>query len=284
MQRGQAPGKWKRICSPGGRTRRNRPADAPGVIWSSRARARRRCCGCSRGGRGTRSAGPAQRWEAKAPAPHHTKKNTAVMPSTSSSPIRLLSETQEEARLPDVQQEVLDALEALGLDRLKAALLAAGLKCGGTLHERAARLWSTRGRDRADWDPKVFVKGAAAPLCPSPTNSSDAETIASSDAPAAFRPAVPPPPLRQRPNPLHLPPPRGRAESVSSDLSEDNEACRRRRSSRWRNRRNISRPRRRVAGYQRRLLRLPLSSVYGTGVSCVFKVFLCQNYDSHPQV
>ncbi len=35
--------------------------------------------------------------------------------------------------------------QALGLDRLKAALMALGVKCGGTLQERAARLWSLRG-------------------------------------------------------------------------------------------------------------------------------------------
>ena len=50
------------------------------------------------------------------------------------------------------------SLEALGLDRLKAALLALGLKCGGTLRDRAERLLSTRGKDRADWDPKILAK------------------------------------------------------------------------------------------------------------------------------
>ena len=40
-------------------------------------------------------------------------------------------------------------LEGLGLDRLKAALMAAGLKCGGTLKERAARLFSVRGLEPA---------------------------------------------------------------------------------------------------------------------------------------
>jgi len=36
-------------------------------------------------------------------------------------------------------------LEALGLDRLKAALMAEGLKCGGSLSERAERLISIKG-------------------------------------------------------------------------------------------------------------------------------------------
>ena len=54
--------------------------------------------------------------------------------------------------------ESAEALEALGLDRLKSALMAAGLKCGGTLRDRAERLLSTRGKDRADWDPKILAK------------------------------------------------------------------------------------------------------------------------------
>ena len=42
-----------------------------------------------------------------------------------------------------------DELMALGLNRLKDALLAMNLKCGGTLQERADRLWSVRGKK---WD------------------------------------------------------------------------------------------------------------------------------------
>lgn len=34
---------------------------------------------------------------------------------------------------------------SLGLDRLKSALQALDLKCGGTLEERAKRLFSTKG-------------------------------------------------------------------------------------------------------------------------------------------
>ena len=40
------------------------------------------------------------------------------------------------------------ALEALGLDTLKAELRRCGAKCGGTLAERAARLFALRGRRR----------------------------------------------------------------------------------------------------------------------------------------
>lgn len=49
-------------------------------------------------------------------------------------------------------------LEALGLDRLKCELMALGLKCGGTLQERAARLFSVRGLSRDQIDPALFAK------------------------------------------------------------------------------------------------------------------------------
>uniref|UniRef100_A0A6J0T0W5 Replication stress response regulator SDE2 n=1 Tax=Pogona vitticeps TaxID=103695 RepID=A0A6J0T0W5_9SAUR len=49
-------------------------------------------------------------------------------------------------------------LEALGLDELKCELMALGLKCGGTLQERAARLFSVRGLSRAQIDPALFAK------------------------------------------------------------------------------------------------------------------------------
>jgi hypothetical protein len=54
--------------------------------------------------------------------------------------------------------ETASALEKLGLDRLKSALLAIGAKCGGTLKDRASRLFSTKGRDRIGWDPKILAK------------------------------------------------------------------------------------------------------------------------------
>ncbi|XP_078593256.1 splicing regulator SDE2-like [Branchiostoma floridae x Branchiostoma japonicum] len=49
-------------------------------------------------------------------------------------------------------------LESLGLDRLKAGLLALGLKCGGTLQERAARLFSVKGLERHQYDPALLAK------------------------------------------------------------------------------------------------------------------------------
>lgn len=49
-----------------------------------------------------------------------------------------------------------EELASLGLDRLKSALMALGLKCGGTLEERAQRLFSTKGE--ASLDPALLAK------------------------------------------------------------------------------------------------------------------------------
>ncbi|KAI1294781.1 Splicing factor 3A subunit 3 [Halotydeus destructor] len=51
-----------------------------------------------------------------------------------------------------------DELASLGLDRLKSALMALGLKCGGTLEDRAQRLWSTKDKQLDELDPSLFVK------------------------------------------------------------------------------------------------------------------------------
>ncbi|XP_001376711.1 splicing regulator SDE2 [Monodelphis domestica] len=49
-------------------------------------------------------------------------------------------------------------MEVLGLDKLKLELMALGLKCGGTLQERAARLFSVRGLAKEQIDPSLFAK------------------------------------------------------------------------------------------------------------------------------
>ncbi|XP_049900907.1 splicing regulator SDE2 [Epinephelus moara] len=51
-------------------------------------------------------------------------------------------------------------LESLGLDVLKEELVSRGLKCGGTLTERAARLFSIRGLTRDQIDPTLLAKPA----------------------------------------------------------------------------------------------------------------------------
>ncbi len=52
----------------------------------------------------------------------------------------------------------LKELASLGLDRLKSALMALGLKCGGSLEERAIRLFQTKGKRLQDLDPSLFSK------------------------------------------------------------------------------------------------------------------------------
>lgn len=66
----------------------------------------------------------------------------------------------------DIGQESVDLLaftsvaevELLGLEKLKCELTARGLKCGGTLQERAARLFSVRGLAKEHIDPALFAK------------------------------------------------------------------------------------------------------------------------------
>ncbi|QQP40752.1 Splicing factor 3A subunit 3like [Caligus rogercresseyi] len=53
-----------------------------------------------------------------------------------------------------------EELASLGLDRLKSALIALDLKCGGTLEERAKRLFSTKGKSLQELDASLFAKKA----------------------------------------------------------------------------------------------------------------------------
>ncbi|KAF4097811.1 splicing regulator SDE2 [Onychostoma macrolepis] len=51
-----------------------------------------------------------------------------------------------------------EQLEALGLERLKKELMERGMKCGGTLQERAARLFSVKGLSPDQIDPALLAK------------------------------------------------------------------------------------------------------------------------------
>lgn len=72
-------------------------------------------------------------------------------------------------------------LEELGPERLKAALQAMGLKCGGTLAQRAQRLWATKGKSLAELDKSLFAKGAG----PAHNGSADAAGGCTTAAPNA---------------------------------------------------------------------------------------------------
>ena len=52
------------------------------------------------------------------------------------------------------------ALEVLGLEGLKTALMARGMKCGGTLQQRAERLWAARGKAQHEIDPSLMATAA----------------------------------------------------------------------------------------------------------------------------
>lgn len=51
-----------------------------------------------------------------------------------------------------------EELASLGLDRLKLALIALNMKCGGTLEERAKRLYSVKNKHESEIDPSLVVK------------------------------------------------------------------------------------------------------------------------------
>lgn len=51
-----------------------------------------------------------------------------------------------------------EELESVGMERLKQELMARGLKCGGTLQQRAQRLFATKGVPLDQLDPSFFAK------------------------------------------------------------------------------------------------------------------------------
>ena len=52
-----------------------------------------------------------------------------------------------------------EELETVGLESLKCALVSRGMKCGGPLQERAARLFSVKGLTLDQIDPSLKSKG-----------------------------------------------------------------------------------------------------------------------------
>jgi hypothetical protein len=56
------------------------------------------------------------------------------------------------------EHESIESLQQLGLDVLKAALMARGLKCGGTLEQRAQRLFAVKGLSVDQIDPSLFAR------------------------------------------------------------------------------------------------------------------------------
>ena len=69
-----------------------------------------------------------------------------------------LSVPSSSARLDLMAFHQQSELNALGADRLKLALESRGLKCGGTLEDRAARLWAIRGLQDHEIPKKLLAK------------------------------------------------------------------------------------------------------------------------------
>mmetsp|Transcript_15496 Transcript_15496/g.22916 ORF Transcript_15496/g.22916 Transcript_15496/m.22916 type:complete len:543 (+) Transcript_15496:57-1685(+) len=69
-------------------------------------------------------------------------------------------QTPKEEQTPFVWSDYDNAsqLESLGIDRLKSILFGMGVKCGGSLQERANRLFSLKGLEREDYPQKVRGK------------------------------------------------------------------------------------------------------------------------------
>lgn len=78
--------------------------------------------------------------------PADSTETPAVQPAQAEAPLDLLSVSGVED------------LEALGLERLKEELMQRGMKCGGTLQERAARLYSVRGLSPDQIDSALLAK------------------------------------------------------------------------------------------------------------------------------
>ena len=76
-------------------------------------------------------------------------------------------------------------LEALGLDRLKDALEALNMKCGGSLKERAERLWSVRGKKPEEIPQKLRAKPAPAAAAASSSSSSSSTQSSSNGSTGA---------------------------------------------------------------------------------------------------
>ncbi|XP_015226906.1 PREDICTED: protein SDE2 homolog isoform X2 [Cyprinodon variegatus] len=86
------------------------------------------------------------------------KPGSASEPAVAEEQNRCVQSSGEPQQLDLSSVESVQQLESLGLDVLKEELVRRGLKCGGTLSERAARLFSVRGLSRDQIDPALLAK------------------------------------------------------------------------------------------------------------------------------
>ncbi|NWU89406.1 SDE2 regulator, partial [Upupa epops] len=109
---------------------------------------------------------PTEEYTVTEPLKEEVQENNEVTQGLKEERENVSSKAQETNQLQSTEVEPIDLLafnsaaemEALGLDRLKMELMSLGLKCGGTLKERAIRLFSVRGLLRDQIDPALFAK------------------------------------------------------------------------------------------------------------------------------
>ncbi|KAL1006218.1 hypothetical protein UPYG_G00069390 [Umbra pygmaea] len=86
---------------------------------------------------------------------HETFANTESLSVAQSNPTQT---TQEDVYLDLEVVQSVEELETLGLEKLKEELMMRGMKCGGTLSERATRLFSSKGLSLKNMDPSLLAK------------------------------------------------------------------------------------------------------------------------------
>jgi len=92
------------------------------------------------------SSAPATSTEAAEPSPKRRKVEEAPAAESPAAPAPAAEEAPKEWERIDLQKaKSKEDLEAFGLEHLKAELMARDMKCGGTLQQRAERLWEVRG-------------------------------------------------------------------------------------------------------------------------------------------
>ncbi|XP_054460858.1 splicing regulator SDE2 [Anoplopoma fimbria] len=97
---------------------------------------------------------------AEGQGPTETPRVQTVRPTEDQGPDQSLSQQQGRSTVDLSSLSSVDQLESLGLDVLKEELMSRGLKCGGTLKERAQRLFSVRGLTPDQIDPALLAKPA----------------------------------------------------------------------------------------------------------------------------
>jgi hypothetical protein len=90
-----------------------------------------------------------------------TKKSAKSSAELLEEKLKDLSNNRLKAEALDLESyQSVQELEVLGMDQLEGALMALQLKCGGSLSERATRLFSLKGLlERRDYPSKVRAKG-----------------------------------------------------------------------------------------------------------------------------